>query len=183
MAATSPPTRPPAAAGFILTPSPVPSRVSVTFGCRRRASPRRRPPRCSRGGKPAVKGVVQDETSPEPKPKTENGSEEESQKVSRMLGWLRLDSVAVEILSIAVPTVLALAADPITALVDTAFVGHIGKSLSPTVQIVAFSGIQQLNFAPKWCLQTAKLYSQVLVLCSRNLQNYIHPPPSNICRL
>lgn len=31
-----------------------------------------------------------------------------------------------EILSIALPAALALAADPITSLVDTGFVGHIG---------------------------------------------------------
>jgi len=41
--------------------------------------------------------------------------------------WLRLDGVAADILAIAAPAVLALAADPITALVDTAFVGHIGN--------------------------------------------------------
>jgi hypothetical protein len=82
--------------------------------------------------------VVQDETPPEPKPETENDSEEDSQKVSVMLGLLTLDSVAVDILSIAVPTVLALAADPITALVDTAFVGHIGKSLSPRCKLSRF---------------------------------------------
>jgi Na+-driven multidrug efflux pump len=43
---------------------------------------------------------------------------------------LRLDGVAADILAIAAPAVLALAADPITALVDTAFVGHIGNPVS-----------------------------------------------------
>jgi Na+-driven multidrug efflux pump len=41
------------------------------------------------------------------------------------VGWLRIDGVAADIISIAAPAVLALAADPVTALVDTAFVGHI----------------------------------------------------------
>lgn len=34
--------------------------------------------------------------------------------------------MALEILSIALPAALALAADPIASLVDSAFVGHIG---------------------------------------------------------
>lgn len=39
---------------------------------------------------------------------------------------LKLDELGLEILSIALPAALALAADPITSLVDTAFVGHLG---------------------------------------------------------
>lgn len=39
------------------------------------------------------------------------------------------DGIAADILSIALPAALALAADPITSLVDTAFVGHLGKAL------------------------------------------------------
>lgn len=38
----------------------------------------------------------------------------------------RVDGLGMDILSIAVPAALALAADPITSLVDTGFVGHIG---------------------------------------------------------
>nr|CAD1822028.1 unnamed protein product [Ananas comosus var. bracteatus] len=37
------------------------------------------------------------------------------------------DGIGLEILSIALPAVLALAADPIASLVDTAFVGHLGS--------------------------------------------------------
>ncbi|CDP11957.1 unnamed protein product [Coffea canephora] len=39
----------------------------------------------------------------------------------------KLDVLALEILSIALPVVLALLADPITSIVDTAFVGHLGS--------------------------------------------------------
>lgn len=39
---------------------------------------------------------------------------------------VKIDEVGVEILSIALPAALALAADPIASLVDTAYVGHIG---------------------------------------------------------
>lgn len=38
----------------------------------------------------------------------------------------KLDELGREIVSIALPVVLALAADPITSLVDSAFVGHLG---------------------------------------------------------
>lgn len=37
-----------------------------------------------------------------------------------------MDEIGGEIVSIALPAVLALAADPLTSLVDTAFVGHLG---------------------------------------------------------
>lgn len=38
----------------------------------------------------------------------------------------RLDELGQEILSIAVPAALALAADPLASLVDTAFIGRLG---------------------------------------------------------
>lgn len=44
-------------------------------------------------------------------------------------GWLKYDDLWMEILSIALPAAVALAADPIASLIDTAFVGHIGISL------------------------------------------------------
>nr|XP_004305106.2 PREDICTED: MATE efflux family protein 2, chloroplastic [Fragaria vesca subsp. vesca] len=40
---------------------------------------------------------------------------------------VKYDGIVVDILSIALPAALALAADPITSLVDTAFVGHLGS--------------------------------------------------------
>ncbi|KOM37472.1 hypothetical protein LR48_Vigan03g085400 [Vigna angularis] len=41
-------------------------------------------------------------------------------------GWFKFDELAMEIVLIALPAALALAADPIASLIDTAFVGHIG---------------------------------------------------------
>ncbi|GJN28507.1 hypothetical protein PR202_gb16640 [Eleusine coracana subsp. coracana] len=166
MAATSPPTRPPVAVGFSLTPTTGPSRVSVTFGRGRRASPRWRPPRCSRGGKPAVKDVVEDETPPEPKTETKNDSDgAELQKSSGMLGWFSLDSVAADILSIAAPTVLALAADPITALVDTAFVGHIGSAELAAVgaSVAVFNLVSKLFNVPLLTVTTSFVAEQQAV--------------------
>jgi Na+-driven multidrug efflux pump len=43
---------------------------------------------------------------------------------------LKFDELGLEILTIALPAALALAADPIASLVDTAFVGHLGTSVS-----------------------------------------------------
>ncbi|XLR53987.1 hypothetical protein S83_004659, partial [Arachis hypogaea] len=40
-------------------------------------------------------------------------------------GWLKFDELGKEILSIALPAALALAANPLTSLIDTVFVGHI----------------------------------------------------------
>ncbi|KAG8646767.1 hypothetical protein MANES_09G025275v8 [Manihot esculenta] len=37
-----------------------------------------------------------------------------------------MDELAVEIAQIAVPAALALAADPVASLIDTAFIGHLG---------------------------------------------------------
>nr|CAB3488832.1 unnamed protein product [Digitaria exilis] len=124
MAATSPTT----AAPIRAPPCPGINRVSLPF-CHRR--PRRAAPstRCSRKGEPAVTDVVQEEAPRSPETQGKDGEEEEEAAAQRgALGWLRLDGVAVDILSIAVPAVLALAADPITTLVDTAFVGHIGSA-------------------------------------------------------
>nr|XP_016436433.1 PREDICTED: protein DETOXIFICATION 44, chloroplastic-like isoform X1 [Nicotiana tabacum] len=47
--------------------------------------------------------------------------------VSSLLEELKFDGIGWEIMSIALPAALALAADPITSLVDTAFVGHLGS--------------------------------------------------------
>ncbi|KAG6430722.1 hypothetical protein SASPL_108794 [Salvia splendens] len=48
-----------------------------------------------------------------------------SSVMHRIGAGIRLDGLGMEILSIALPAAVALAADPITSLVDTGFVGHI----------------------------------------------------------
>ncbi|PUZ43396.1 hypothetical protein GQ55_8G005700 [Panicum hallii var. hallii] len=94
----------------------------------RRATPRWRPPRCSRKGKPAVTDVAEAAAPRGPETERKDDEEPEAGALRGVLGWLRIDGVAADIISIAAPAVLALAADPITALVDTAFVGHIGSA-------------------------------------------------------
>ncbi|KAL8526581.1 hypothetical protein ACS0TY_015682 [Phlomoides rotata] len=49
----------------------------------------------------------------------------------------KLDGLGTQIISIALPAALALAADPITSLVDTAFVGHIGSAELAAVGVSA----------------------------------------------
>ncbi|XP_019186555.1 PREDICTED: protein DETOXIFICATION 43-like isoform X2 [Ipomoea nil] len=56
----------------------------------------------------------------------------------------RLDDLGMEILCIAVPATLALAADPIASLIDTAFIGHLG-SVEVAAVGVAISIINQAN--------------------------------------
>ncbi|RLM70056.1 uncharacterized protein C2845_PM17G00620 [Panicum miliaceum] len=124
MAATSPSIAP------IRALCPGLNRVSLPC-CRRRprrATPRWRPPRCSRKGKPVVTDVVEEAAPRGPETERKDDEESEAGALRRFLGRLRLDGVAADIISIAAPAVLALAADPITALVDTAFVGHIGSA-------------------------------------------------------
>jgi hypothetical protein len=72
--------------------------------------------------------VVDDDEDASREPEAER--EEDVVSGRGVLGWLRLDGVGMGILSIAAPAVLALAADPIAALVDTAFVGHLGNKAS-----------------------------------------------------
>ena len=43
----------------------------------------------------------------------------------------KLDDLGLEILRIAFPAALALAADPIASLIDTAFIGHLGMLYNP----------------------------------------------------
>jgi len=42
-----------------------------------------------------------------------------------------LDALSKEILGIAIPSALAVAADPIASLIDTAFIGHLGIYFLP----------------------------------------------------
>lgn len=48
--------------------------------------------------------------------------------MNRLREGFKLDELGMQILSIALPAALALAADPITSLVDTGFVGHLGSA-------------------------------------------------------
>ncbi|XP_047321622.1 protein DETOXIFICATION 44, chloroplastic isoform X2 [Impatiens glandulifera] len=63
---------------------------------------------------------------------------------------IRIDELGLDILSIALPAALALAADPITSLVDSAFVGHLGsvELASVGVSISVFNLVSKLFNVP-----------------------------------
>ncbi|KAJ7950043.1 Protein DETOXIFICATION [Quillaja saponaria] len=63
---------------------------------------------------------------------------------------LKLDELGLDILAIALPAALALAADPITSLVDTAFVGHLGSAelAGVGVSISVFNLVSKLFNVP-----------------------------------
>ncbi|XP_011095071.1 protein DETOXIFICATION 44, chloroplastic [Sesamum indicum] len=61
-------------------------------------------------------------------PDSDPGTKSLSVLLRRLWEGFKLDGLGTEILSIALPAALALAADPITSLVDTGFVGHLGSA-------------------------------------------------------
>lgn len=167
MAATSPaPTR--AAAALTLAPHRRVHHVHMPSGrpcpCRTSAAPRRRTPRCR--AKPTAKGVVDDDEDASWESEPERKEEEEAMTAMGTLpGWLRLDTVGMDILSIAAPAVLALAADPIAALVDTAFVGHIGSTelAAVGVSISIFNLVSKLFNVPLLNVTTSFVAEQQAV--------------------
>ncbi|RDY02828.1 Protein DETOXIFICATION 42, partial [Mucuna pruriens] len=60
------------------------------------------------------------------------------------------DELGLEILQISLPTTLALAADPIASLIDTAFIGHIGpvELAAVGVSIAIFNQISKITIIP-----------------------------------
>ncbi|KAL2250359.1 UNVERIFIED_CONTAM: Protein DETOXIFICATION 44, chloroplastic [Sesamum indicum] len=61
-------------------------------------------------------------------PDSDPGTKSLSVLLRSLWEGFKLDGLGTEILSIALPAALALAADPITSLVDTGFVGHLGSA-------------------------------------------------------
>ncbi|KAF7053335.1 hypothetical protein CFC21_061292 [Triticum aestivum] len=169
MAATSPAPMRAVAAAF--TPPPLSQRITriSTVSALRvhqcHAAHRWRPAQCR--GKPTVSGVVEDDdedTSREAL-NPEEKEEESAGAGSWGLGWFRLDEVGMDILGIAVPAVLALAADPVTALVDTAFVGHIGsvELAAVGVSISVFNLVSKLFNVPLLNVTTSFVAEQQAV--------------------
>ncbi|XP_004516070.1 protein DETOXIFICATION 42-like [Cicer arietinum] len=63
---------------------------------------------------------------------------------------LRKDELGLEIMQISVPTIIALAADPIASLIDTAFIGHIGpvELAAVGVSIAIFNQVSKIAIIP-----------------------------------
>ncbi|KAF3437901.1 hypothetical protein FNV43_RR20657 [Rhamnella rubrinervis] len=69
----------------------------------------------------------------------------------------KLDSLGKEILHIAVPAALAVAADPIASLIDTAFIGHIGpvELAAAGVSIALFNQASRITIFPLVSITTS----------------------------
>lgn len=112
-----------------------------------------------------MEGVVDDGEDAYRESEDERKEEEAAVSGRGELGWLRLDGVGMDILSIAAPAVLALAADPIAALVDTAFVGHIGsvELAAVGVSISVFNLVSKLFNVPLLNVTTSFVAEQQAV--------------------
>ncbi|KAJ1402636.1 protein DETOXIFICATION 43, partial [Sesbania bispinosa] len=97
----------------------------------------------------------------------ENGSSNIAPKSKRKLPLLiffkdarlvfKMDSLAKEILGIAFPAALAIAADPIASLIDTAFIGHIGpvELAAAGVSIALFNQASKITIFPLVSITTS----------------------------
>ncbi|KAK9058572.1 hypothetical protein SSX86_023414 [Deinandra increscens subsp. villosa] len=70
---------------------------------------------------------------------------------------LKMDDLGVEIAKIALPAALALTADPIASLVDTAFIGHIGATelAAVGVSIAVFNQVSRIAIFPLVSITTS----------------------------
>ncbi|CAN1134316.1 Protein DETOXIFICATION 44, chloroplastic [Linum perenne] len=102
----------------------------------------------SASGEPSTKPPVVSSS-----PDSDQGFERDESPVPllrRVRDAIRFDELGLEIWSIALPAALALAADPITSLVDTAFVGHIGpvELAAVGVSVSVFNLVSKLFNVP-----------------------------------
>ncbi|KAL2330787.1 hypothetical protein Fmac_018368 [Flemingia macrophylla] len=97
----------------------------------------------------------------------ENGSSSNAPKNKRNLpvsvffkdarNVFKMDSIAKEILGIAFPSALAVAADPIASLIDTAFIGHLGpvELAAAGVSIALFNQASRITIFPLVSITTS----------------------------
>ncbi|CAI0424112.1 unnamed protein product [Linum tenue] len=87
----------------------------------------------------------------------------------RVRNAIKLDELGLEILSIAFPAALALAADPIISLVDTAFVGHIGavELAAVGVSVSIFNLVSKLFNVPLLNITTSFVAEEQALLGER----------------
>lgn len=79
---------------------------------------------------------------------------------------IKIDELGRDILGIAVPAALALVADPITSLVDTAFVGHLGsvELAAVGVSVSVFNFISKLFNVPLLNITTSFVAEEQAVI-------------------
>ncbi|KAI3771116.1 hypothetical protein L6452_02272 [Arctium lappa] len=87
---------------------------------------------------------------------------------------LKFDELGMEIMSIALPAALALAADPITSLVDIAFVGHLGSAelAAVGVSISIFNLVAKLFNIPLLNITTSFVAEEQAVLVKDGMADH-----------
>ncbi|KAJ1697395.1 hypothetical protein LUZ63_005907 [Rhynchospora breviuscula] len=81
---------------------------------------------------------------------------------------LRLDDLGTEILTIAVPAALALAADPLASIVDTAFIGRLGSAeiAGVGVSIAIFNQVSKVCIYPLVSVATSFVAEEDAIICN-----------------
>ncbi|KAJ4791446.1 Protein DETOXIFICATION [Rhynchospora pubera] len=81
---------------------------------------------------------------------------------------LRLDDLGREILRIAVPAALALAADPLASIVDTAFIGRLGSAeiAGVGVSIAIFNQVSKVCIYPLVSVATSFVAEEDAIICN-----------------
>ncbi|KAG5552883.1 hypothetical protein RHGRI_010853 [Rhododendron griersonianum] len=114
--------------------------------------------------------------SPDPSPGSNSSLDSISLLLRPLRDGLKVDQLGLEILSIALPVALALAADPLTSLVDTAFVGRLGsvELAAVGVSVSVFNLVSKLFNVPLLNITTSFVAEeQALVPKSRDESHQI----------
>lgn len=97
---------------------------------------------------------------------------------------LRLDELGTEILRIAVPAALALAADPLASIVDTAFIGQLGPAeiAGVGVSIAIFNQVSKVCIYPLVSITTSFVAEEDAIICNQVVEDKMKdlekvPPP------
>ncbi|CAN1184580.1 Protein DETOXIFICATION 42 [Linum perenne] len=89
---------------------------------------------------------------------------------------MKKDELGMEILRIAVPAAMALAADPVASLIDTIFIGHLGpvEIAAVGVAIAIFNQASKVSIFPLVSITTSFVAEEETV---QRIINVIHHPP------
>ncbi|KAL7618727.1 hypothetical protein Lser_V15G03967 [Lactuca serriola] len=94
---------------------------------------------------------------------------------------LKLDSLGKEILFIAAPAAMALAADPIASLIDTAFIGHIGpvEIAAVGVAISIFNQVSKVAIFPLVSITTSFVAEEETIerISKKEGKEFVHDDP------
>ncbi|XVF08338.1 hypothetical protein REPUB_Repub06bG0218200 [Reevesia pubescens] len=88
----------------------------------------------------------------------------------RLRDGFKVDELGLEILSIALPAALALAADPIASLIDTAFIGHLGsvELAAVGVSVSIFNLVSKLFNVPLLNITTSFVAEEQALISKNN---------------